>query len=1021
MQTLLLYILFFLSGTTALVYELVWVRQLVFVFGGTTYAITTVLVAFMAGLGLGSYLAGRWCHRLKHPARIFGLLEVGIGVYALLVPLLLSVADPLYQAVYPSTHDMPWLLTALRFLIGGTIVLVPATLMGATLPVLVRHVTALGGKVGSSVGYLYGVNTFGAVLGVVLAGFLMLPLCGLTLTTWLAASVDVSVGILAFILLPKAAVPTTAARPEVEAAPTAAVHMTPAIQSALLIGYAVSGFTAMVYQITWTRALIMSVGSSTYSFTCILAAFILGLAVGALIIARFADRVRNPAYLVGVLELLIGLVAVLIVPIHGQIPLVVRDIVRAYYNDYSTLVGLQFLLVIAVTIVPTLLMGAIFPLVIRALAAGGAEAGAVTGWAYAVNTIGTITGSALAGFILIRSEVLGVQNSIVFASVLNGVVGLVLVLMSQRPAGQPLIRRAAIPVFGLLLIPLVAMTTGKWDQQLMTTAPFLNRAVRDDPNREILYYAEGVDLTVGVETVTNVTDWLELTVNGKPDASTSPEDMTSFMLLGHIPAMFSPGANSACVIGLGSGLTMSSLACYPGYEVMDCIEISDEVITAAKLFDPYTNNVLSEEPRLNMIRADGRNHLLLTEQNYDLILSQPSNPWMAGVANLFTYEFFQLGRQRLNEEGIFAVWLQSYSTSLHDFRMVTHTLLDVFPHVTLWELHSGDYLLLATLSPLQISLDDIIKRFKVPEVRADLYRIAIADPAQILGRFIADEGVLGEWSAGTPRHTDDNALLEFSAPRYLYVGEGRQISAALHALQQSVFSQVVTDTPSIAMRQRVQGVISGRRAFLNALIALDRGELIPSLQFMLNGAEADSRSMGLFRLLVRATHEVARDFPELAAQPAVADLLGKLNALPALLHAPPYGASVSELADNLRTMATQARNAYRFNDAVRYLEEALVFEPGDAGTIRVLSFMLLEAGRPAEAVPLLDGLLETNPGDGRVIHLRAVAAVMLDDTEKALTLLEAAVQADLLPTKVLREDPQFKPLHDNPRFKALLE
>ncbi len=269
----------------------------------------------------------------------------------------------------------------------------------------------------------------------------------------------------------------------------------------VLFGFAVSGFAAMVYQITWTRALVLSLGSSTYSFTCILAAFILGLALGSLAVSRFVDRWGNLVSRFGALELGIGLAAMLIVPLNSRIPFAVVSIIQKHQNNWSVLLSLQFLLVIGVTIIPTMLMGAIFPLVIRALARDARDAGAATGRAYAVNTIGTIAGSFLAGFVLIRSDVLGVQNSIVLASVLNGAIGFTLMAISRRDRGAPIVRPALIPAAAVLVaIPLLALAFGKWDPRLVNSSPFFGRTITKEViERGITdYYADGVDMTVSV-------------------------------------------------------------------------------------------------------------------------------------------------------------------------------------------------------------------------------------------------------------------------------------------------------------------------------------------------------------------------------------------------------------------------------------------------------------------------------------------------------------------------------------------
>ncbi|MHC4445935.1 MAG: fused MFS/spermidine synthase, partial [Planctomycetota bacterium] len=581
---MLIYLLFLLSGCTGLIYEVVWVRKLILVLGGTTYAITTVLVAFMSGLALGSFLGGKISDGLGQPGRSYGLLEIGIGLYGLAVPLLLGAADPLYRTLYPHVAEMPWLLTGVRFLVGSIVLLLPTTCMGATLPILVRYATHEGQSFGKSVGRLYGINTLGAVLGTMAAGFWLIPAFGLTHTTWIAATVNLFIGLAAIIYLRSSPKPVKQVKPSTaKAKPTdLSREVTPNLRLAVLIGFAISGFAAMVYQIAWTRALIMSVGSSTYAFTCILAAFILGLAMGSLVIACWVDRWRRPVLVFGLLELGIGLSAILIVPIHGRIPFIVRQMVTQHAEHYNVLVCYQFALIIAVTFIPTFL-GAIFPLVTRIVAVKDGESGSAVGRAYAVNTLGTIFGSFLAGFVLIRSNVLGIQNSIVAAALLNALVGTWLVVRS-RPAGTPIRARLVGSITVVLLIPLISVIVGKWDRLLLNSAPYLKRQPFIDS--EIVYFGEGVDTTVSVIRHIKNKHYLSMTLNGKTDASTGITDMPTQLLLGHLPALLTDDGKNACVIGLGSGITLSAVACYPSYERLDCVEISDEVIKAAEYFAP---------------------------------------------------------------------------------------------------------------------------------------------------------------------------------------------------------------------------------------------------------------------------------------------------------------------------------------------------------------------------------------------------------------------------------------------------
>jgi len=1023
--TLLLYVLFLLSGAAGLIYELIWVRELTFVFGGTTYAITTVLVAFMAGLGLGSYLGGRLCHRIERPGRVYGTLEIAIGLYALAVPSLLSVAEPLYRWLYGPCASWPLLLNLVRFAVGALVLIVPTTCMGATLPVLVRYASLHGRALGRSVGYLYGINTFGAVLGTTLCGFWLIPAAGLLRATWLAATLNVIIGIIAVNLLHHPVRTTTPKKLPPRAGPPPELpELSGRVRQAVLAAFAASGFAAMVYQITWTRALVMSIGGSTYAFTCILAAFILGLALGSLAIARWVDRWKNPVLVFGTLELLIGLVAVVIVPIYGRVPLIAQSIINNFFQDYAKLMAWQFALIIAITLVPTLLMGAVFPLVTRTLAVAGEEAGAATGRAYAANTVGTIAGSFLAGFVLIRSGVLGVQNSIIAASLLNGVVGVGLILLARPAAGTQRLRRAAIPVALLILIPLIAIGAGRWDRQVMTAAPFMMRDTLSAA-RQIVYYAEGVDLTVSVEHPAEAPHLLTLRINSKPDASTGLGDMVTQVMLSHLPALVAPHLRTACMVGLGSGVSLGSLACYPSssLERIDCVEISEDVARAAELFSQFNYNVLARDPRVRLILADGRNHLLLSDQSYDLIITQPPNPWMAGVASLFTREYFELGKRRLNEGGVMAAWLQGYKMTVPDFQMVIRTMLDVFEHVSLWELGRDDFLMLGSTSPPRIQLDEFTRRLEIPAVRADLYRVGARRPAHILGRYITSDGVLRQWTAGAPVHTDDNALLEFSAARCMYLSS-RAVAEALAPLQQTPLKDLLAEgqQPSQELENDVGAVVASRWASLRADGLAARGDYVGALQLLMNRYLGNPDNLELYQFLIESRNSFQRT-PQLARQPEIAAVLAEIDQLRPPLTVPLRSLSLTEIASALQAAAAREGAHGRWDLAAGLLREVCALQTHTseaAATARALADALVRAGRPAEATEVLDQLLTRAPDDGAASYRRAVLAAQAGDPDTALKHLVTALKWGAVSAESLASDEGLAALRTDPRFQALI-
>jgi spermidine synthase len=1021
----ILYALFLLSGATGLIYQLVWTRKLILILGGTTYAITTVVVAFMSGLALGSYVAGRLSPRLTQPGRWYGAMEIAVGAYALIVPLLLALAEPLYGWLYARTADTPAVLTAVRFLVGGVVLLAPTTLMGATLPLLVRFVTLLGGRFGQSVGLLYGINTFGAFIGTLLAGFWLIQELGLSVTTRVAAAANVVIGLVAIAILRTGSIPVPRpaeqGRGEKRLPDADGPPVSDSLRRAVLIGFAVSGFAAMVYQITWTRTLVMSLGSSTYAFTCILAAFIFGLAAGSVAVARWIDRWRDPAWVFALFELGIAVSAVLIVPLYHVIPPAARGLVVAYQQEYSTLLAAQFLLIIAVTLIPTFLMGAIMPLVARIVARRRDDSGAAVGRAYAVNTIGNILGAFLAGFILIRGDVLGVQRSIVLAALLNAGVGVTIALMS-RPPQVTFAARVRAPAIMTALVLAIAVFSGSWSRISLTSGPYLP-ADRKHMQDEVVYFGEGVDSTVAVHRSRENPEDLTLTMNGKPDASSGVADMLSRMLMGHLPALLADDPQSACVVGLGGGYTLAAVTRHPSIKEVDCVEICEEVVACAPYFAPFTHHVL-EDPKVRLILADGRNHLLLTGRKYDLIVSEPTNLWIAGVANLFTREYFQLCHDRLSDRGVFCAWLQGYSMQLEDFRMVVRTLMDVFPSVTIWG-SAEDYFLIARREHERVPLGRVMERFAQPAVRADLYRAGGGRLAGLLGAFVTDDDALRRWvSDASSLHTDDNAVIEFSSARNLYRGEVARITRELHALSRSPFAQVLgldeTDPRQTHLVAETEHVRSWREHMVASHAAWERRDLLTAWEYAALAYERNPGSIPL-RERVRLIGSALRTHqPDAARSERARRVIERLSMLPEPVSAPRGGAPLASIAAGLRERGEAERRQGRLDIAEGYLMEADELTPNDGAVVGSLALVCDALGRRAEADALIAEHRAAAPRDTAMSYAAGVLAARRGHLDVAVRYLEESVRGGHIRVDELAGETELTALRLDPRFQGLI-
>jgi spermidine synthase len=785
---------FFLSGGTGLIYEVLWTRMLGLVFGHTVFAITTVLAAFMAGLGLGSYLLGKIADRHAHPLRLYGLLEVGIGVYALLTPVLISKAEAVYIPLYRSLELSFFAFTLAQFLLTFLILVVPTTLMGATLPVLgrffVREIAALGGQVGR----LYAFNTFGAVLGTYLAGFHLLPTLGIRISILLAAIVNIGIGVLAVVFdrhLSHLALQSSVSNPQAGSRtkgqrgsgeegdgllrlgrPLGTVMPQRSLSIGIwlaVIGLGVSGAASMMYEVAWTRALALIIGSSTYAFSTMLVTFLAGLALGSYLFSRMARRLSVNPFLFGALQLGIGLTALAVTPFFDRLPEVFLWVFRISQSPGSVKV-VQFVISGLAMLLPTLFMGATFPCVAQIAAREIQHVGHDIGRIYFINTGGAIAGTMLAGFLLVPTW--GVQATLKLAVSLNLCLALGLFIASTEILRW---RRGAAAVVPLLALAIL-FTGPSWDARAMTSGVHIygrglfgilgkadfrqTIAMRD----RLLYYKDGVSATISVHAQGGL---LYLRVNGKTDASNA-SDMTTQIMSGHYPFFYRPDAKQALVIGMGSGVTAGAVALHPLKQV-DLIEIEPAVIEAGVFFAKENREVL-KNPRVRVTVADARNFLLASEGDYDIIISEPSNPWMRGIGSLFSLEFYELVARRLAPKGIVCQWIHVYSLFPEDLKMVINTFRSVFPHTVIWNTIHGDLLLIGGKESLSLDYATLVSKYdSTPGLREDMRRLGYQSPLALLADFTLGEEEAAQFAQHALLNTDDLPLLEFSAPNSLYL------------------------------------------------------------------------------------------------------------------------------------------------------------------------------------------------------------------------------------------------------------
>jgi spermidine synthase len=772
---------FFLSGASGLILELLWTRMLTLVFGSTTLAVSTVLTAFMGGLGLGSYLAGRLADRLRDPVRAYALAEAAIGVYALLVPWVIGFYPALNRALWSSLGDHYALLSLLRFLASAALLIVPTTLMGATLPILSRWFVQRPfelGRLGQRLGTLYSINLFGAVAGAFLAGFVLLPGLGVRITNRVAAGFDLSLA--AAIVagrwwVARRAPSRTRDLDELVAEATgdaAGPHpprVTPVARRAVLAAFAVSGATAMTLQGLWTRALAVVIGSSIYSFTIILLAFLVGLGVGSAVFARLAQRTSQPVRWLAFVHLGIGAAIGLSYLFTDRLPYIFAWLLGSATFGPDTVLACQFALACLAVLPATFLMGAIFPLSIRVAAVRLGSVGRDVGGAYALNTLGAIVGSFLSGFVVLPA--LGLQKGI-YATVCTGLL-LAAVLFAVAPdLTRP---RRLLGAGAAVALALIGLGLPRWNLVLFSQGffrvsiarDFIERRARKQPwaTPELMFYEDGIATTVSVDRWGKT---LSLKNNGKVDAS-SDADMPTQITVGLLPVLLYPGDHppKVALVGFGSGVTAGSVTQAP-IASLEVVELEPAVYRASHFFDPMNNRPL-ENPRVTARVGDGRNFLGQRTDLFDVIISEPSNPWITGVSNLFTREYFQAIKARLAPDGIFCQWAQLYEMAPWNIKSIYRTLREEFPHALVFAAEdlSSDTILIASKNPLPIDIRRIERAFANPVTAAEARRGGLASPHDVPAYVLLSSDDLESFTAGAALNTDDNALIEMQAPRDL--------------------------------------------------------------------------------------------------------------------------------------------------------------------------------------------------------------------------------------------------------------
>jgi len=790
---MILYLLVFISGFSSLVYEIVWMRALCLIYGNTARAAGVILALFMGGLALGAYAFGRW--EIRRPLRTYGLLEGLVGLWGLAATSLLEVV----RRTYSTVSGMPVAETIVQTALLALLILPPTFMMGASLPLLLRAKSdfARRGLVG---GLVYGINTLGGLAGALTSGFLLVPLAGLTTTVHVAVAGNFIVFLAAVSVRERPAGSPSSGR-------SVSSQLAPG-ELPMLAAFALCGASSLALEVFWTRMLVLEIGSSVYAYSILLVTFLMGVGMGSIIGGFVADRFPSvPRAVLASLEILLAL------SVLAQYLLLVSFAVRtgtmeAFFKGFFSPFAAQSLALFFNTaqfvIVPTTIMGASFPLLLRACAREPGTEQRHAGRLYFWNTAGGVAGALLASILLIPA--LGVHVSTYLVIVLNLAAAAILAAGERR--GRLITAAAAVTAaatIGMLFAPSILLQGYNFN-------PILGR--------RLVSFDEDESATVTVEEVLEKDPWRSISVNGVNVAGTSPDLLDIQAMQGHLPLLLAHHPRAVLHIGFGSGGTAYAVSRHPVREIQ-VAEISPAVIRQASAHFGDVNRGVLRDPRLTIWYGDGRNFLLRTRPLYDVILSDSIHPRYSGNGSLYTEDYYRLCRAHLSEGGVLSQWLPMYTLTPGNFRMILRAFVDVFPSTTVWYVHS-------TVNPFTvvigrkragppIPLHQLIVTLQAGPASQHLAERGHADPLRVLSYFIAGGKGVAKAVSQTPPHVDDRPLVEYESGRLADRNTWAENFAFLCSMREPVSPSI--DWTRVGGREELERVLSFNEAAIAGVLA----------------------------------------------------------------------------------------------------------------------------------------------------------------------------------------------------------
>jgi spermidine synthase len=764
----LLLVLFIGSGCSALIYEIVWFQLLQLVIGSSAVSLGILLGTFMGGMCLGSLLLPRFVAFGRHPLRVYAFLELGIGLIGIAVLFGVPYVDRLYTAhIVHSLSAVPW-----RAVVAALCLLPPTLLMGATLPAMARWIEATPKGI-AWLGFFYGGNIAGAVFGCLLAGFYLLRVHDMATATYVAAAINVTVGFIGLAL---------ASRTSHRASPSAGTA-NPATASSgnglVYLTIALSGMCALGAEVVWTRLLSLMLGTTVYTFSIILAVFLIGLGIGSSL-ASFWTRQRLDsraalALCQGLLTLAIAWTAYMIAESLPYWPIDPGLSSNPWLNFQFDLVRCLW-----AVLPPACLWGASFPLALASAATEGQDAGRLVSKVYAANTVGAIIGAI--GFSVVMISHYGTQQAQRTLIALSAVsAGLMLIsLLSSRRSATPhsaepsgagargltmaaLLATVAVGLVMAVRLPRIPWGVVAYGRYLPSWAGEIRSGAS-----KMLFVGEGMNSSVAVTELNSGVR--NFHVSGKVEASSEPQDMRLQRMLGHIPALLHPKPRSVLVVGCGAGVTAGSFVLHPDVEKVLICEIEPLIPQkVAPYFGPQNYNVVND-PHVTVHYDDARHYILTTEDKYDIITSDPIHPWVKGAATLYSKEYFELCKKHLNPGGLITQWVPLYESNVEAVKSEIATFFEVFPNGVIWNNDNGgvgyDIVLMGQVEPMKIDVDALQKRLDQPsyeKVVASLNETGFGSAVSLLSTYGGQASDLTPWMKDAQINQDSNLRLQYLA------------------------------------------------------------------------------------------------------------------------------------------------------------------------------------------------------------------------------------------------------------------